>query len=418
MKILISAAILLTTSALAFGDNYTVHPGDDVGNVVGAVIGDAPITFAPGTYTLTTNPNGPALTLPAGRQYVGNGAVLALSGGVAPNDNQELIKLNGSFAATEFTGFVCTCAQIHCETGVYNIHGNTFSNGHRGIFVADIRGSHFDHNVFSSLNAEGIYGYPGNSNTYDANTFDNVWQPVHLVAGCDTADISGNVITHATRFGIELQHGMTHLTINNNWMSDWLPNVTNNTDNHMAISCATGSTANGAPWAGQGANITISGNTLIQNGPNQARDNWAKSAIEIMGDQGITISKNYCWNWGNFVLNGVTNPGVTSSGNIAVGGQLFSNDNVPWPIAAPNSAGDKLFNLNDPAAPPWPAKPATQQSSVPAVPATSPSAAVAPVAPPIAPPVAANPTVTHTIAVSIDGSPVLQKQVLSDGSVK
>ncbi len=321
MKFLTSLAMTLSVTSVALADNYNVHPGDDVAAVVRATPGFGPITFAPGNYMLTTNPGGAAATWPTGRHYIGNGAVLALSGGVAPNDNQELISLTGSKAVTEFSGFVCTCAQVHCENGVYNIHDNTFRDGHRGLFIAGVRGSHFDNNSFSGLDAEGIYGYPGNNNSYDRNTFDNVFEPIHLSAACDWTDISSNVIVHATRIGIELQKGMTHLTINNNWISDWLPHVTNNTDSHMGISCATGSSANGPPWAGQGANITISGNAIIQNGPNQARDLWAKSAIEIMGDANITISNNYVWNWSAFVLNGAAQPGPTTSGNVVVGGR-------------------------------------------------------------------------------------------------
>jgi parallel beta-helix repeat protein len=372
MKFLAMITMLLVMPAIGLADNYTVHPGDDVVADVYAAPPGAPITFAPGNYTFTTNPTGPAIILPTGRQYIGNGAVLGLSNGVATDDHQELLALAGSPATTEFTGFVCTCAQIHCENGAFYVHNNNFTNGLRGIFIADARASQFNSNSFSSLTAEGIYGYPGNDNTWDSNTFDNVFEPIHLVSRCDSNDISGNTITHPTRIGIELQNAMTNLTVENNWISNWLPNRNAATDNHMAISCATM----------HGSNITISGNTLIQNGPTQSANvgiGW-KSAIEIMGDSGVTIANNYCWNWSFMVLNGSGPNGYASSGNIEVGGALVGTDNVggAYPIGQPQSTGDQLFALNDPTAPPIPPMPSTPPppNAPPATPLAAPPTAI------------------------------------------
>ena len=344
--------------------------------ILSSALGDT-INFAAGTYTLATNPTGAAATWPTGRHYIGNGAVLALSGGIAPDDNQELLALSGSAAVTEFTGFVCTCAQIHCENGVYNIHDNTFRNGHRGIFVAGVHDSHFDRNAFSQLNAEGVFGYPANNNTADANTYDNVVEPVHFSAQCDTLDVSGNIITHATRIGIELQKGITHLTVNNNWMSDWLPNISNNTDSHMGISCATGGYQSAGQWVGFGEHITISGNAIIQNGPDANLDQWAKSAIEIMGDLDVNITNNFAWGWGNGILNGANGAGCNSSNNVWICGAAYGQDAGPWPIVAVHGTGDKLYSQADPNAPAIPQKPTQAQSNPSTAPSSQPTAAPA-----------------------------------------
>ena len=207
----------------------------------------------------------------------------------------------------------------------------------------------------------GIYGYPGNRNKINNNLFDYVNEPVHLIAACDTIDVSGNVITHATRIGIELQDGMTHLTVENNWMSDWLPHLDpNGIDSHIGISAATGghgSGANGnsAPWVAFGEHIEIAHNTLIQNGPQQSNALWAKSAIEDMGDLDVSVHDNYAWNWGSFLLYSTIIP-TLSSNNVVVGGNLYQADGALWPQPPPADTNDTLYALNDAGAPPIPAK--------------------------------------------------------------
>ena len=72
-------------------------------------------------------------------------AVFALSSGVSPNNNQELVR----FApGSSISGFVFTDAQIHCEGGTFSVTGNTFQNSYRGIFVA-FNSGHFDNNMIN-----------------------------------------------------------------------------------------------------------------------------------------------------------------------------------------------------------------------------------------------------------------------------
>ena len=87
----------------------------------------------------------------------------------------------------------------------------------------------------------GIYGYPGNNDTFDSNYFSGVEEPIHLIGNQSNTDISGNVITGAIRIGIELQNGMQNLTVDNNWIGNWASGNVNS--GHMAISCAAGGSA-------------------------------------------------------------------------------------------------------------------------------------------------------------------------------
>jgi parallel beta-helix repeat protein len=335
----------------------TVTPANFQAAINSSNVGDT-INFTPGNYVLPTNPSGPAAVWPTGRQYVGNGAVLSLSGGIGgSNCVEETVKLTGSATTTEFTGFVVNDAQIDCESGSFNVHNNTFQNGVVGVFVANNNNSNFNNNTFTQLSGGGIYGYPGSNNTYDNNSFDYVFEPIHLASSCNNTDVSGNVMTHITRNGIELQDAMTNLTVENNYMADWLQYGTGNIDSHMGISCATM----------YGSNITISGNTLLQNGPEQNMDvgvGW-KSAIEIMANSGVTISNNYVWGWSHMILNGIGPEGFTSSNNVAVGGNLVGGDDVgdAYQIGTDNATNDQLYALNAANAPAWPTMPTTAGSS-------------------------------------------------------
>jgi len=335
----------------------TVTPANFQAAINASSKGDT-INFTPGNYVLQTNPSGPAAVWPTGRQYVGNGAVLSLSGGVGDNAcTKETVKLTGSSATTEFTGFVVKDAQIDCQSGSFDVHGNTFQDGVLGIFVSNDSNSNFNNNTFTQLSGGGIYGYPGSNNTYDNNTFDYVHEPIHLVGACDNTDVSGNVITHATRIGIELQDAMTNLKVENNYMADWLVNGSQSADWHIGISCATMF----------GSDITISGNTLLQNGPGQS-DNvgigW-KSGIEIMGDTGVTINNNFCYGWSFMILNGTQSGGFTSDGNVVVGGSLVGTDSVGglYTIGQDHSANDHVYGLNASNAPALPAPPSAGGSS-------------------------------------------------------
>jgi hypothetical protein len=353
---LILPRVLAALSFIVFcgtlmADTISVNPQNVASAIAGSHPGDT-LNFAPGTYNLQPRANRPALKCPGNRTYVGNGAVIALSGGPAANEQSQLVSFGTN---SEVSGFTFTDAQVEFGNGSFNVHDNNFMNmpNTMAVFVSNDSNSHFDHNQFQNIGAEGIYGYPGNGNTYDNNAFDQVFEPIHLVGVCDTNDVSGNVITHATRFGIELQEGMTHLTVENNWMSDWLAN--GNPSGHIAISCATGGSGT-YPYAGQGENITISGNVLIADA-DPYYNPWAACAVEIAGSVNINVTNNYSWNFGFLLFNGATGEGVNSSNNTVIGGSLTEQDGAPWPEPAPHGSGNELFGLgasNAPAPPAYP----------------------------------------------------------------
>ncbi len=301
------------------------------------------INFAPGNYDLKA---GSTLELPGNRTYVGNGAVFDGAGVSISFDRTQNV---------EFSGFLLDGVVIVANNvdSLY-FHDNTIENSSGDGFTTTggMTNSHVDHNTFTNLNG-GIYGYPLGGNTVDNNTFDYVFEPIHFSCAqtADTMDVSGNVITHATRIGIELQGSIDNLTVNNNFMSDWLQHGTGNDDSHMGISCATGGSGQ-APYTDQAQDVTISGNVLIQNGPAENVAVWAKPAIEIMGYSDLNVTGNYAWNWGNFLLNGADGP-VTSTGNTIVGGDLYAPNNVPWKIAGVHASGDDRYGLKDPNAPAW-----------------------------------------------------------------
>jgi hypothetical protein len=221
-----------------------------------------------------------------------------------------------------------------------------------GILTTAMTNSHIDHNTFTSM-AGGIYGYPLGGNTVDGNTFDYVGEPIHFscASTAEAMDVSGNIITHATRIGIELQGSINHLTVNNNYMSDWLQHGAGGDDSHIAISCATGGNGK-APYTDQAQHVTISNNVLIQNGPAQNVAVWAKSAIEVMGASDLNVTGNYAWHWGNFLLDGA-HGGINSISNIVIGDNLYAGDAVKWTLAGVHGSGDLRYALSDPTAPAW-----------------------------------------------------------------
>ena len=412
----VSASASSNNNVASSGNTVTVSPsgGDDTGNIQSAINQSAPgdtILFNAGNYTVTSQIN-----FLSNRIYTGGGAVsgiaaltppqtLRLRSALAAINSQQLrgtssqiisraVGIGGAIASptsgaggaviaeadgqgnfsfnnttnTEFYGFTLSGIEVYCvASSSSNIHDNTFTNVGLAIFVSGNSSSQYNHNTFTQLSGGGIYGYPGNNDTYDNNTFDQVREPIHLVSSSDTTDVSDNVITGASRIGIELQNGMNNLTVENNYMADWQVNGTPSTDWHIGISCATMF----------GNNITISGNTLIQNGPGQA-DNvglgW-KSGIEIMGNTGVSINNNYCYGWSFMILNGIQPGGFTSSGNIEIGGSLVGTDNVggTYVIGQDHSTNDTLYALNDPNAPPWPAMPTNSSSTSTTQPTTTPA---------------------------------------------
>jgi hypothetical protein len=276
------------------------------------------ISFTPGTYTLQTNPNGAAATWPAGRSYQGNGATLALSGGMDTSGKEGLIQLNGSSAVTEFTGFNCTDAGIELQSGNFNVHDNTFQNTQLGIFVSGNSG-HVDHNTFTNV-GQGIYGYPGDNGTYNNNTINGTTgnDGIHLaaVAGNNTI-VSGNVVTGVNRIPIELQLSGTGIKVTNNYVQNIEPpKSTGGSWMGLSIAC------------GYSNGTTVTGNTCVNNAAGVGQG----AAIEIIGTN-PTVSNNVGWGYSQGILNGAQGSALTANGNTFYGGTLQSFDGVQGPIA-------------------------------------------------------------------------------------
>jgi len=278
----------------------------------------------------------------------------------------------------EVTGltFTGTFLQLHnCQV---NIHGNTFQNtGRNGIYGDDnITDSHIDNNTFTGQTDTSMMLYPGSNNTFDGNSFNQINEAIHTVGGSSN-DYSSNVINYCARNGIEIQGGTgeDNLTINNNWIGNWNPNGNKQPDgtcSHMAISCATGSNPNGGAVTNQGENNTISGNTLLLNGsPGQTPPmggNYALTGIELMGQQNINVTGNYCGGASMFIMNGTSNNAGNSNGNTLVVSVRYLPDACPWQIT-PLNGTDNVYAWNDPnapAAPPAPTVPTSSSTTQPA----------------------------------------------------
>jgi hypothetical protein len=366
----------------------TVNPSNYQQAINASNVGDT-IEFSPGNYVLPTNPSGAAEIWPGGRQYVGNGAVLSLSDGMGDSAcTEETVRLNGNSNTTQFTGFVVTDAQIDCENGSFNVQDNTFENGVVGIFVANVTNSQFNDNSFSQLSGGGIYGYPGNGNSFDANNFNYVYEPIHLSSVCIDTDVSDNVITNATRMGIELQNNMSNMTVDNNWIGDW--SAASNGNGHMAISCSTGGDGV-APYSDQGQNITISGNTLLGIGNELA-------AIEIMGNSNINLTNNYCSGWWCMELDGTMDNSLNVSNNIEIGTGMWIYDGCDWPMTPPQGSGNQVFSPGSSNAPSAPSPAQTAANVAPAVEA-APAPAPVTTTTTTAPAAVTAPTTTTTPAV-------------------
>ncbi len=320
-----------------------VTPSNYLAAIKSSNNGDS-ISFAPGEYDLSSSSN---LQLPGNRTYVGNGAVF--------QGNGSAIVDVGYSSNLDFSGFVLDGVEASADNADnLNFHNNIVKNSStQGGFCNDgMTNSSVSNNTFTNLNC-GVYGYPHDNNKVDGNSFDYVTEPIHFVAytPANGLEISGNVVTHATRFGFELQHSINNLNVTNNYMSDWLQQGSGGDDSHIAVSCTDGGSGS-APYNDQGQNINISNNVFIQSGDSENVQVWAKSAVEIMGTN-VTMNNNYCWNWGNYILNGTIN-GLSSSNNTVVGGQLYSSDIAPWSIGPITGSGDQVLPLgssNPPSAP-------------------------------------------------------------------
>ncbi len=312
-----------------------VNPGNYIAAINGSNNGDT-INFSSGTYGVN---GGATVQLPGNRTYVGNGAVFQGGSGSIVNV--------GYTSNVNLSGFVFNGAEVSADyTNNLNFHNNLVENSSTagGFVNTAMANSSVSNNTFTNLNC-GVYGYPSGGNKVDNNRFDYVIEPIHFVSysPANGLEISGNVVTHATRFGFELQHSINNLTVTNNYMSDWLQQGSGGEDSHIGISCTDGGSGN-APYTDQGQNINISNNVLVQSGPAQNVQVWAKSAVEIMGYSGITMNNNYVWNWGNYILNGAYG-GVSSNNNTVVGGQRSALDSVPWNIGPISGSGDHLVSL-------------------------------------------------------------------------
>ena len=301
------------------------------------------ISFTPGNYTVSPN----SVTFQQGRHYIGNGASFAATSNPSNNTLVTVDGGNGTNDQTEVTGFTFTGGPLSCASGSFDIHGNTFngpSSGTEAISIGGCTNSSFNFNTFNNMaGSGGIYGYPGSNDTFDNNAFNGVEEPIHLIGGQSNTNISGNVINGATRIAIELQDGMQNLSVTNNWIGDW----GGNGGGHMAISCATGGNSNSSSaLVGCGNNITISGNTLLDNGEGSTNtaNHWQDACVELMGTN-ITFTNNVDWNYACLILNGQWGP-ANVKGNQIYGGTLASPDNVE-PAPSGISTGDSVQPLGN-----------------------------------------------------------------------
>jgi hypothetical protein len=305
----------------------------------------------------------------------------------------------------------------------WNVHGNTVTNitsavnnaGNQGtwLYVNGVSNSHFDHNTLTNVAGFGIVAYPGNSCTFDFNTFTNVYEPLHAMGGSPASPIQGfdcsfNTITQASRHGIELQLNVNNLTCNNNYMADWLNppgQIWQGLASHMGISAACGQ--KGPPWVGGGNGMTIDGNTILLNGlpgQNLAANPVMQSCIELMG-QNITVENNYL-SGGFGLLNGAIGKVTTANNTIVAYQGVANGDSTPWPVMPITlTSTDQVYQpgaANVPAAPSIVATvgsaasvqtPAQPTAAPPAVPAAATTA-----------PAASTPSITHRITIYSDGS--------------
>jgi len=386
-------AITFLASAICRAGTINVTPANVRFTVVAGNAGST-FNFAPGNYVGNANPNGFSFdwsSVPG--TYVGNGANFSVNG-VA----NSLIKFSGN---VEISGFTFTGTQVLCQSGTFNVHDNTFTGGDLGLAILGDTNSKFVNNTFTNETGGGIGCTPGSGNTYSNNTFDNSREPIHLAsAAAANITISGNKITRASRYAIEVQIAANGLTVSNNDIRQWLANGDQ----------GTGTIRTGVSIACSGTNISITDNQIIQDHyPGSAIYGPIGSAIEIMGDNNITISGNTMYNWGGPYLTGVHKGAVfTIKNNTIYGpaGDPNGHDPVDYPVLTP------YLNPTDQVLPLSAYQPPTT------APTTAPSSALPAQTPPDAAAASTPPAVTHTISVSIDGTPVLQKQVLSDGSLK
>jgi len=339
----------------------SVTPGNFAAAINSSSPGDT-ISFGAGTYNFANR-----MLLPGNRIYQGNGQA-TITGPDSSTASMDFDTVTG----VEVTGFTFTGTFLQVHDCQVNIHGNTFENtGGYGVYGDGFTNSHIDDNTFSGQTNTSVMIYPGNNNTIDGNTFNNIEEAIHTIGGSYN-DYSHNVINYCSRNGIEVQggQGMTNLTVDDNWIGNWNPNGNKQPDgtcSHMAISFATGSNPNGGAVTNQGENNTISGNTLLLNGsPGQTAPeggNYALTGIELMGQQNINVTDNYCAGASMFIMNGTSNNAGNSSGNTLIVSERDLPDSCPWQIT-PLSGTDHVYAWNASNAPAAPSVAATVGASV------------------------------------------------------
>ncbi len=240
----------------------------------------------------------------------------------------------------------------------------TGSAGTNALVVTGITNSKIAFNHFTNqTKGTGLYVFNPSTTQFDDNTFDQVFQAMHMLFYNHGAGISvsRNVIQHCTRHGIELQSSPQGLTVDGNWIDNWNPHIDpqHGNDSHMGISCAT------AFDKGMDShNVRVTNNYV--GGHGITRDFWAMSAIEL-GGNGIVCSGNYAYNWGQGELVGPCS-NWTSSNNTWV--KIKNPRAMESGGTQPSyGSGDRWFaDLNSPGCPPIPPKPSGAPSTTPGPP--------------------------------------------------
>ncbi len=388
-----SAATTVTLTPQA-GDNH-----DYILGMANSAPAGATIAFSPGTYLV-----GSPLLLPGNHLYTGGGTP---SNGIASLTPTEVLRLRSALASinteqlrsattdvisrfifmggavqpapasgltggaiitgpsgamsftfsndtnVEVTGFVFDTAGVQISASQINFHDNTLQNqSNNCLYITGMYNSQINNNTFNNMSAFGIVAYPANNNTFDYNTFTNVYEAMHILGGSPTApvsneDFSNNTITQASRHGIELQLNVNNMTCNNNYMADWLNPASQmwmGLASHMGISAANGQ--KGPPWVGGGNGMTIEGNTILLNGlpgQNLASNPVMQSCVELMG-QNITVANNYLLG-GIGLLNGAIGKVTTSNNTIVAYQGVANGDSTPWPVDPITlSSSDRVYN--------------------------------------------------------------------------
>ena len=172
--------------------------------------------------------------------------------------------------------------------------------------------------------------------TWDNNTFDNTWEPVHFGPGTGSNySISNNVITNTTRYAIEIQNRVYGIKINNNYVRDYYQNI-----DHQGLSVALNPGSTGAE---------VGGNILIRSG--NPLDRTFTCAIEAAGSD-FNLHDNYCWNWFWGCLNGSQGSFTTNNNTwVQCDIEYAPDGGLSWSPASPQPQNDHYYPPGAPGAP-------------------------------------------------------------------